>query len=489
MDTLCSDTLTTTSDFKRAISRCKADASKDFNVPVIVISDSDKSSVESEEEDVCSIVMRFNRFTKPIINTRRTQNGNDKEILLVSDTSSVSRKVVNVDRGINFTPSASKSPRIPTRLQKRKLVSNLKSDKLNGCAEHANSAIDFSACGTSGLTQHRRSKIFRTEQDNGKQITKKPTSHHYETYDSFDECEGEEVDLVKSGIKQYRFFSNNDCSILEQMIDDQIVDKIDTFKPCTVDRAPLRNKYFFGEGYTYGSQMKRKGPGMEELYPKGFVDDIPEWIKKFVIQPLEKADILPKDWVNSCVINDYLSGGCIISHIDPKQLFDRPIFTISLMSDAALSFGVKFSFKPIRCSEPVYRVPLKRGCITSISGYAADNITHCVRPQDTKHRRAVIILRRVFDDAPRLPPDHQLPWKQEPDRHRRSAPVHGYYHFSQRYRQQDDDIIKHDSRYEKRSRRSAPAEDSYSSKRSRRNDPGISQRGDTKKHHRRSIRQ
>ena len=28
------------------------------------------------------------------------------------------------------------------------------------------------------------------------------------------------------------------------------------------------------------------------------------------------------------------------------------------------------------------------------SGYAADNITHCVRPEDTKDRRAVIILRR-----------------------------------------------------------------------------------------------
>ena len=28
------------------------------------------------------------------------------------------------------------------------------------------------------------------------------------------------------------------------------------------------------------------------------------------------------------------------------------------------------------------------------SGYAADNITHCIRPQDTPHRRAVIILRK-----------------------------------------------------------------------------------------------
>ena len=191
-------------------------------------------------------------------------------------------------------------------------------------------------------------------------------SQSYETYDSFEEDLGEEAELVKSGIKQYSFFSSNDCAILEQMIDDQVVNKINTFKSCTVDRAPLRNKYFFGEGYTYGTQMKRKGPGMEELYPKGFVDDIPEWIVKLVIKPLEKAGIIPSNFVNSCVINDYLAGGCIISHIDPKQLFDRPIYTISLMSDSALSFGVKFTFKPIRCSEPIYRVPLKRGCITSL---------------------------------------------------------------------------------------------------------------------------
>ena len=29
-------------------------------------------------------------------------------------------------------------------------------------------------------------------------------------------------------------------------------------------------------------------------------------------------------------------------------------------------------------------------------------VTHCIRPQDVVHRRAVIILRRVYDDAPRL---------------------------------------------------------------------------------------
>ncbi|PKU37069.1 hypothetical protein llap_12634 [Limosa lapponica baueri] len=37
-----------------------------------------------------------------------------------------------------------------------------------------------------------------------------------------------------------------------------------------------------------------------------------------------------------------------------------------------------------------------------VSGYAADEITHCIRPQDIKERRAVIILRKTRLDAPRL---------------------------------------------------------------------------------------
>lgn len=35
-----------------------------------------------------------------------------------------------------------------------------------------------------------------------------------------------------------------------------------------------------------------------------------------------------------------------------------------------------------------------RCSLLSSSGYAADDITHCIRPQDVVQRRAVIILRR-----------------------------------------------------------------------------------------------
>ena len=43
-------------------------------------------------------------------------------------------------------------------------------------------------------------------------------------------------------------------------------------------------------------------------------------------------------------------------------------------------------------------------------------MTHCIRPQDVVHRRAVIILRRVYDDAPRLTADEcdQVLGRQKP---------------------------------------------------------------------------
>ena len=54
-------------------------------------------------------------------------------------------------------------------------------------------------------------------------------------------------------------------------------------------------------------------------------------------------------WINSAVINDYMPGGCIVSHIDPPQLFSRPIITVSFFSDSYLSFGCKVSF--LLCSQ------------------------------------------------------------------------------------------------------------------------------------------
>ncbi|XP_071444350.1 RNA demethylase ALKBH5-like [Hetaerina americana] len=211
------------------------------------------------------------------------------------------------------------------------------------------------------------------------------------------------VKRIRAGIEQTVIFNKEQCSLIESKID-EVISMADegAYKPCSVDRAPLRNKYFFGEGYTYGSQLSRRGPGMERLYPCGEVDSIPSWIYSLVIQPIVDARLIPPGFFNSAAINVYQPGGCIVSHIDPIHIFDRPIVSVSFMCNSVLSFGCKFYYQPIRVSKPIFRLPLTRGCVTLLRDFAADEITHCVRPQDTVAKRAVIILRRVLPNAPRL---------------------------------------------------------------------------------------
>ena len=103
-------------------------------------------------------------------------------------------------------------------------------------------------------------------------------------YDNFNAVEKEkELRRVLTDVQQRRLFSDDQCTQIERKIDEVVQNgENDVYKSHTVDRAPLRNKYFFGEGYTYGSQMSKKGPGQERLYPKGEVDEIPKWIEVII---------------------------------------------------------------------------------------------------------------------------------------------------------------------------------------------------------------
>ncbi|KAG7491933.1 hypothetical protein MATL_G00009260 [Megalops atlanticus] len=269
------------------------------------------------------------------------------------------------------------------------------------------------------MTPHRDNyKNKNSDHSNGSK-----RKYHDSEEDFSDPEEQREVEArkVKSGITQVSIFSTEECSVIEAKIDEVVSNgEKGLYREHTVDRAPLRNKYFFGEGYTYGSQLEKRGPGQERLYSKGEVDDIPNWVHELVIKKLVASRVIPEDFVNSAVINDYQPGGCIVSHVDPIHIFERPIVSVSFFSDSALCFGCKFQFKPIRVSEPVLFLPVRRGSVTVLSGYAADEITHCIRPQDIKERRAVIILRKTRPEAPRLetnsPSNAVLP-ASIPDRH------------------------------------------------------------------------
>ncbi|TRY64415.1 hypothetical protein DNTS_017111 [Danionella cerebrum] len=239
------------------------------------------------------------------------------------------------------------------------------------------------------MTPHR-DKVF--ENSNGEKRKHRESDDDQSDYEERRDAEARKV---RSGIKQANIFTPEDCERIEAKID-EVVANADKglYRGHTVDRAPLRNKYFFGEGYTYGAQLEKRGPGQERLYSRGEVDDIPDWVHELVVDRLVTHGVIPEGFVNSAVINDYQPGGCIVSHVDPIHIFERPIVTVSFFSDSALCFGCKFLFKPIRVSEPVLYLPVRRGSVTVLSGYAADDITHCIRPQDIKKRRAVIILRK-----------------------------------------------------------------------------------------------
>lgn len=211
----------------------------------------------------------------------------------------------------------------------------------------------------------------QTENQNGSRDTSSPPSGEDDgpssTEDEYpDEKEKSEEKLIEEGIKVVMdFFDDSMCRKIEKKIDEMSEKaKCGLYKQKTYDRAPLRNKYFFGEGYTYGKQMAQKGPGQERLHKVGEVDEIPSWIMKHIIQKVYDAKIVPHGWINSCVINEYFPGGCIVSHIDPVHIFDRPIISINFNASTFLCFGVKFSFNPIRTSEPLYSVALHRGQLT-----------------------------------------------------------------------------------------------------------------------------
>ena len=147
---------------------------------------------------------------------------------------------------------------------------------------------------------------------------------------------------VLDSVDTKQMFDETETAIIEWNIDNIVKDaRLGKYKRFTVDKAPLRTKYFFGEGYTYGGQLQERGAGNEKLYPRGEVDPIPEWMKELVIRPVEESGLVRSGWINSAVVNDYLPGGCIVSHIDPPHLFSRPIITVSFFSNSYLSFGCK----------------------------------------------------------------------------------------------------------------------------------------------------
>merc|ERR1712107_916112 len=220
--------------------------------------------------------------------------------------------------------------------------------------------------------------------------------------------ESEAYTRTLASMSSSKLFSPVECDEIEALIDQVVLDaRRGLFKKYTVDLTPMRNKYFFGFAYTYGAQKEHPGShGLEAVHPPEETEEIPTWIRTKIIDRLEAQRVVKKNWINAVTINDYSPGGCIVSHIDPPHLFDRPIVTTSFFSDCNLVFGTVFSYpkdaQNIVSSTPVLVHACLRGHLNKLSGYSANNITHAIRPCDLPSRRASIILRRVLPTAPVL---------------------------------------------------------------------------------------
>lgn len=211
---------------------------------------------------------------------------------------------------------------------------------------------------------------------------------------------------IRDSLKFYpSFYNKQECATIEAWINDTEARGAQGLLggPKTLDQTASRSKYFFGHGYTYGRGMR----GKEELLPLGSVAAIPGWVRTHVIQPLEKKGIVRPGWIDSCVLNDYRAGSSIVAHIDPPALFARPIITATFFSPAKLVFGA--SFDPARRQPPAYAQMLTRGSMLMLDGYAANNVTHGIRPEDLMGaRRVSLILRHV------IAPDKNYKFKRLP---------------------------------------------------------------------------
>ena len=80
--------------------------------------------------------------------------------------------------------------------------------------------------------------------------------------------------------------------------------------------------------------------------------------------------------------------------MDDANRFARPIVSIRLFSDSRLCFGAKYFFQ----HDAAFYVPMARGAVTVMEkdGFAADHITHSIRPVDMTGKSAVIITTRLI---------------------------------------------------------------------------------------------
>lgn len=128
------------------------------------------------------------------------------------------------------------------------------------------------------------------------------------------------------------------------------------------------------------------------------VSQPPVWMRSVLEDPLVKAGIIEKDFINSIALNVYHDGSeGLAQHFDDATRFKQPIYTVRLFSDSRLSFGSQY----YGFCNGAFFVPLPRGCICVMEegSYSANGVKHCIRPCDMTGKSSAVILRQMHPDV------------------------------------------------------------------------------------------
>ena len=128
------------------------------------------------------------------------------------------------------------------------------------------------------------------------------------------------------------------------------------------------------------------------------VSTTPMWMKDKLEEPLVKAGVVDKDFINSVALNVYHDGSeGLAQHFDDATRFKQPIYTLRLFSDSRLSFGSQY----YGFQNSAFTIPLPRGCICKMEegSYSANGVKHCVRPCDMTGKSSAVILRQMHSNV------------------------------------------------------------------------------------------
>ncbi|KNC85769.1 hypothetical protein SARC_02073 [Sphaeroforma arctica JP610] len=164
-----------------------------------------------------------------------------------------------------------------------------------------------------------------------------------------------------------------------------------------------RIKVFLGYRYDYGKTQT--GPrqllydDVDTMSKLSLVALVREVLVRVLRNDMQGYLKLPgRNFFNQAVMVCYLKfNSGLGTHQDSKSLFQRPIISIRLLADAALSFNRVG--RECRRTPQSFSVPQSVGTVTLLERFAADYATHCVLKKDLKVPSLSIVFRGVQQSA------------------------------------------------------------------------------------------